>query len=91
MILLYNIADCIRGVGSGTIRGLGWQMTGAYITFFCYWIVGLTASVFMGFNYNKGVPGMWFAFALAAILYVLIQYGAIEAFYDWPDFRKHKD
>lgn len=91
VLYVYIFFDCIRGIGSGTIRGLGWQVRGAVITFVCYWILGLAGAVYLGFNKNQGVPGMWLAFTYCCMLYVIIQYGVIEACTTWPDFRKTKE
>lgn len=44
---------------SGVARGIGWQHIGAYVTLGSYYLVGIPASLLMGFVWNWKAKGLW--------------------------------
>lgn len=89
VLYIYIFFDTIHGINSGTIRGLGRTLQGSMMTFSCYWVLGLSGAVYLGFKKNQGVPGMWHAFAYACVLYVFMQLIVIE-YKPWPNLQKDK-
>lgn len=70
MLYVYIAFDSVHGTNSGIIRGLGRTTQTAIVTFICYWIFGLGLAIYLGFKKEKGVIGLWQAFAYACVLYV---------------------
>lgn len=90
VLYLYIAVDSVHGTNSGIIRGLGRTTQTAFVTFFCYWLVGLSLAIYLAFKKEQGVQGMWRAFAYACVLYVVCQIIVIE-YKPWPDMSVSKE
>jgi len=72
---LFQLSDGIQAVGIGILRGLTDVKIPMYITFISYWIIGIPVGLFLAFNLNLEVMGVWIGLLLgltiAAILFVI--------------------
>lgn len=62
---LFQLSDGTQAVGIGLLRGLADAKVPMFITFISYWIVGLPGGYLLGFTFNYGVQGIWFALFIA--------------------------
>ncbi|KAJ0964985.1 hypothetical protein J5N97_026123 [Dioscorea zingiberensis] len=62
----------IQPVLSGVAIGAGWQATVAYINLGCYYAVGLTIAILLGFKFNLGLEGIWGGVLIGILLQTII-------------------
>ncbi|GLE07060.1 hypothetical protein PINS_up016929 [Pythium insidiosum] len=58
-LLPYQMLDAINCVMQGVFRGTGRQGLAAYINLFGYFAVGIPFGVYLAFNMDFGVEGLW--------------------------------
>ncbi|KAJ0398679.1 hypothetical protein P43SY_006257 [Pythium insidiosum] len=58
-LLPYQMLDAINCVMQGVFRGTGRQGLAAYINLFGYFAIGIPFGVFLAFNLEFGVEGLW--------------------------------
>ncbi|XVF84305.1 hypothetical protein PTKIN_Ptkin17bG0026100 [Pterospermum kingtungense] len=51
--------DIIQCVLSGVARGCGWQHLAAWTNLGCFYVIGLTISIVLGFKYKLYSKGLW--------------------------------
>lgn len=56
---IFQLFDGIQAVALGLLRGLQDVKIPTAITIFCYWIIGLPLSYFLGIYLNIGATGIW--------------------------------
>ena len=52
----------------GALRGAGDTHSGLITHLCCYWLIGLPAGLYLGFNRHMGARGLWLGLAIALIL-----------------------
>ena len=62
---LFQLSDGTQAVGIGLLRGLADAKVPMLFTFIAYWIVGLPGGYLLGFTFDYGVQGIWFALFIA--------------------------
>lgn len=62
---LFQLFDGMQVLGLGILRGIQDVTFPTIVTFFAYWAICLPLSYVLGFTYNYGVEGCWFAFVIA--------------------------
>ncbi|KAF6160908.1 hypothetical protein GIB67_025443 [Kingdonia uniflora] len=74
LYLCINIFLCsVQPILSGVAIGAGWQTLVAYINIACYYLVGLSAAVILGFKFNLGLE-----VSVIAILFNTISKAGLE-------------
>lgn len=68
ILVLYIFFDTIHGVQAGIIRGLGLQVVGSIYTLVCYYLIGLPFALWLAFERQMGVQGLWLGFGIACII-----------------------
>ena len=76
---LYQTQDALQSVGAGILRGMGKTSYTMFVTFICYWGIGLGEGYLLAFTdwitSPMGVQGFWLGIvlglSLAAILLML--------------------
>ncbi|TMW59206.1 hypothetical protein Poli38472_007351 [Pythium oligandrum] len=58
-LMPYQMFDAINSVMQGVFRGTGRQSLAAYINLFGYFAIGLPFGVYLAFNLEFGVEGLW--------------------------------
>lgn len=56
---IFQLFDGIQAVALGLLRGLQDVKIPTAITIFCYWVIGLPLSYFLGIYLNIGATGIW--------------------------------
>lgn len=75
IFLAFIFFDCIQGVASGNIAGLGLSNEVKYVTFINYWLIGIPLSYFLVFKKDLGLLGLWCGPTIACLLnYLIYQY-----------------
>jgi len=71
---LFQISDGLQAVGAGVLRGAGETRFTFAANMIGHWLVGLPASVLLGFTLGLGVTGLWggFCFGLTAVAASLV-------------------
>ncbi len=66
---LFQISDGIQGVGAGVLRGAGETRFTFLANVLGHWLVGLPATILLGFGLGYGVTGLWggFCFGLTTV------------------------
>lgn len=62
----------MHGVNTGIVRALGKQFIASVATLCCYYVLGMPLALLLGFKYEWGVYGFWFAFTCALALQDII-------------------
>jgi MATE family multidrug resistance protein len=65
---LFQVSDGIQVVGLGVLRGIKDVTIPTWITFVCYWLIGLPCCYLLGFVFEFGVQGVWFGLTIALTL-----------------------
>ncbi len=65
---LFQLSDGIQVVGLGVLRGIKDVNVPTWITFVCYWLIGLPCCYLLGFVFGFGVQGVWFGLTIALTL-----------------------
>ncbi|KAE9002756.1 hypothetical protein PF005_g24380 [Phytophthora fragariae] len=58
-LMPYQMLDAVNAVMQGVFRGTGRLVLGAYINLFAYFVIGLPFGVYLAFQMELGVEGMW--------------------------------
>ena len=89
MIILsfFIFFDCIHGVNSGNVRGLGLQLPASLYTLLCYYILGTPLALWLGFSKGLGLNGFWGGF-LGAMILLDIGVGVILYRARWEPINK---
>lgn len=70
----FQISDGIQAVGLGVLRGLTDVKVPTLITFVAYWLIAIPGAYVLGFVFDLGVNGIWYALSggltVAAILHI---------------------
>ena len=90
VLSVYLILDAVHGVNSGIVRALGKQFIASVATILCYYLVGMTLALVLGFKFEMGLVGFWLGFMIAMFLLdVVVTVIIITA--DWEIGSKHGD
>ncbi len=70
----YQISDGLQAVGLGVLRGLTDVKVPTIVTFVAFWIVAIPLGYILGFTFQMGVNGVWYALCIgltiAAIFHI---------------------
>jgi MATE family multidrug resistance protein len=70
----FQISDGLQAVGLGVLRGLKDVRVPTMVTFIAYWILAIPLAYIMGFVFEMGVMGVWYALSIgltvAAVLHI---------------------
>ncbi|PKA61562.1 MATE efflux family protein 7 [Apostasia shenzhenica] len=83
-IALSHCIDGLQCVLLGTIRGCGRQKIGAFVCLCSYYMVGIPASILIGFVFNKKVKGLWIG-NICAIVVQNVVLLVITVFTNWEE------
>lgn len=71
----FQISDGTQAVGLGVLRGLTDIKIPTLVTFIAFWLFAIPASYLLGFVFDLGITGIWYALlaslTLAAVLHLL--------------------
>ncbi|MEQ9304391.1 MAG: MATE family efflux transporter, partial [Marinoscillum sp.] len=71
----FQISDGLQAVGLGVLRGLTDVKVPTLITFIAYWVLAIPGGYVLGFVFDLGVNGVWYALSggltIAAVLHIL--------------------
>ena len=67
IVSIFIFFDCMQGVGTGMIRGLGRQGIASTITIIGYWVIGIPISLYGVFKMDLGIEGLWYGPTLAIV------------------------
>lgn len=56
----------------GVAIGAGWQFLVAFVNFGCYYGLGLPLGALLGYKFNLGVQGVWYAMLGGSLLQTII-------------------
>lgn len=59
VLCIFVYFDCMQGVASGLISGLGEIGTMKWTTTIDYWLIGIPLSCFLMFYQEMGIRGLW--------------------------------
>src|SRR5262249_23492032 len=59
---LFQLADGLQAAGIGALRGAADTRFAFISNLIGYWIVGLPASLLLGFRWHMGIVGLWWGF-----------------------------
>lgn len=62
---LFQLSDGVQVVALGVLRGIKDVTIPTWITFICYWLIGLPCCYLLGFIFEFGVQGIWFGLTIA--------------------------
>ena len=68
ILVFYIFFASIQGVLSGIIRGLGLQLRGSIYILICNYFIGLPLALWLAFNNEMGLSGLWLGFLIACLL-----------------------
>ncbi|GMH13867.1 hypothetical protein Nepgr_015708 [Nepenthes gracilis] len=66
------LLNSLQPVLSGVAVGAGWQWLVAYVNLGCYYLVGLSAGILLGFTFNFGAEGIWGGMIVGICLQTII-------------------
>ena len=71
----FQVSDGIQAVGLGVLRGLTDVKVPTLVTFFAYWVIAIPLGYVLGFTFEMGVSGIWYALltglTLAGLLHII--------------------
>ncbi|MBI4931889.1 MAG: MATE family efflux transporter [Bacteroidetes bacterium] len=65
---LFQVSDGIQIVGLGVLRVVKDITLPTWITFICYWLIGLPCCYLLAFTFGFGVQGIWYGLTIALTL-----------------------
>lgn len=69
VLSIFVFFDCVQGVSSGHISGLGMQKDVRFVTMFSYWVVGIPLSAYLMFgDLQLSCEGLWYGPTAACLL-----------------------
>jgi MATE family multidrug resistance protein len=87
---LFQITDGIQVVGLGVLRGIKDIVIPTWITFICYWVIGLPCCYLFAFIFGWGVQGIWLGLTLALTLAAVClfwRFNRVTQVLDFSNFR----
>lgn len=70
----FQLSDGLQAVGLGVLRGLTDVKVPTVVTFIAYWVLALPGGYLLGFVFDLGVDGIWYALSggltVAAVLHI---------------------
>ncbi|XP_016446148.1 protein DETOXIFICATION 9-like [Nicotiana tabacum] len=82
-IIVYSTVTVLSGVA----RGSGWQKLGAYVNLGSYYLVGIPASLLMGFVWNWKAKGLWCGLLMGSTVQAILLC-IITGLTDWEKLAK---
>lgn len=71
----FQVSDGIQAVGLGVLRGLTDVKVPTVVTFIAYWVVAIPGAYLLGFVFELGISGVWYALltglTLAGVLHIM--------------------
>ncbi|MEQ8470657.1 MAG: MATE family efflux transporter [Marinoscillum sp.] len=71
----FQVSDGLQAVGLGVLRGLTDVKVPTLITFIAYWVLAIPGGYVLGFVFDLGVSGVWYALSggltIAAVLHII--------------------
>ncbi|MEO0469274.1 MAG: MATE family efflux transporter [Bacteroidota bacterium] len=64
---LFQLFDGIQAVGIGILRGIQDVKLPTIYTFIAYWVIALPVGYLFGFEFEKGVEGIWYGLVLGLL------------------------
>ncbi|KAJ4481213.1 MOP flippase [Lentinula aciculospora] len=83
LVASFQIADGLAGSCGGSLRGQGRQHLGAFFNFVAYYILALPLGIFLAFNSNYGLRGLWIGQVVGLTVVGISEYAAIWLGTDW--------
>ena len=74
---LFQIFDGIQVVALGILRGMGDVRVPLIFHFFAYWIIGIPLSLWLAFEKDWGIHGIWYGLAIALAIVAILCLGRI--------------
>ncbi|ESK88255.1 multidrug oligosaccharidyl-lipid polysaccharide flippase [Moniliophthora roreri MCA 2997] len=65
LVALFQVFDGNSAVVSGILRARGKQVTGALLAISAYYIIGVPFGVWLAFNFNLGLHGLWIGLTIS--------------------------
>lgn len=72
VLSIFQLAEGVRIVESGALRGLKDTRFSMYASFIAFWLVGISSAYLFGFNLDWQGPGIWAGLSLGAIVGTVI-------------------
>ena len=69
----FQISDSVQAVGVGLLRGIQDVKIPTFYVAISYWVVGIPASLFFGFQLNMEVTGIWIGLVLGLTVSSVLQ------------------
>ncbi len=71
----FQVSDGVQAVGLGILRGLTDVKVPTLVTFVSYWLLAIPGGYLLGFTFDLGIHGVWYALSggltLAGVLHIL--------------------
>nr|XP_016509892.1 PREDICTED: protein DETOXIFICATION 8-like [Nicotiana tabacum]XP_016509893.1 PREDICTED: protein DETOXIFICATION 8-like [Nicotiana tabacum] len=84
---LLCLSIILNSIVSGVARGSGWQHIGVYVNSGAYYLVGIPASLLMGFVLNWRAKGMWSGIIMGSIVQTILL-SIVTCLSDWEKQAK---
>jgi len=68
IVALFQVFDGMSALTSGIMRARGQQSIGALLNLLGYYILGIPIGIWLAFNWNMGLEGLWIGLSLALIV-----------------------
>lgn len=78
---IFQLSDGVQVVALGVLRGIKDVNVPTWITFGCYWTIGLPCCYLLGFVLDFGVQGVWFGLTIAlsiAAIFLFLRFNFIS-------------
>ncbi len=76
--VLFQLSDGLQVVALGALRGMSEVKIPTLITFFSYWVIGLTGAYLLGIRWGIGPMGVWYGLAAGLTVAALLLYWRFE-------------
>lgn len=71
----FQVSDGLQAVGLGVLRGLTDVKVPTLVTFIAFWVIAIPLGYVLGFGFELGVKGVWYALltglSIAALLHIV--------------------
>ncbi|VDC07465.1 unnamed protein product [Peniophora sp. CBMAI 1063] len=67
VVALFQVFDGLSAVTGGVLRARGKQFTGALLNLSAYYVVGIPFGVWLAFNRDFGLHGLWYGLTLSLV------------------------
>jgi multidrug resistance protein, MATE family len=68
MAIFYQ-SDCLQGVNSGILRGLGKTKPASIAGFIGYWVIALPLEYYFALHKGYGVLGLWYGLLFGSVVH----------------------